>query len=189
MRRVLVLVVAVLVNLAPAAAGSTNARPSTASLRHLSAEVAHDTLVNSPSRSAFFPEGPYVAMKTGLLPSPNLDWTDRLWAFYQLDVASAHHFLALHGPVHYAGYRVTASSISWIPPRDCENLFGYWHLPGVRLEFRGPRGVVSFLVASLISWRGQWYVVHLGPNPRALDAGEVDAPLLGAGLPGPAGGC
>ncbi len=175
---------------APAAGASTNgSRPSRASLASVAARVARDLLVDQPRASAFFPLAPYVAMKTGLLTSPRGDWNDRLWAFYQLDVASAHHLLALHGPVHYAGYRANLSSVTWIYPGGCENLFGYWHLPGVRLEFRGPRGVVSLLIASLISWRGQWYVVHLGPNPRTRDAGEVDAPLLAVGQPGPAGGC
>jgi hypothetical protein len=49
--------------------------------------------------------------------------------------------------------------------------------------------VRSFGVASLISWRGLWYVVHLGPNPRPSDVGTVDQPAIGPGSPGPGGGC
>ncbi len=170
-------------------ASATSAAPSSTDLHSLSSAVARDVLLGVPTLSTFFPEGPYVAMKTGLLSYPAGDWTHRLWAFYQLDVASAHHLLALHAPLRYAGYRARLASVAWIPAGACENLIGYWHLPGVRLEFRGPRGVVSFLIASLISWRGHWFVVHLGPNPRTHDAGEVDAPLLSVGSPGPAGGC
>jgi hypothetical protein len=49
--------------------------------------------------------------------------------------------------------------------------------------------VVSVAVASLISWRGVWYVVHLGPNPRPLNVGTVDDFRRGPGTPGPGGGC
>ena len=41
----------------------------------------------------------------------------------------------------------------------------------------------------MISWRGEWYVVHLGPNPRPTNTGTVDMPALGPGTPGSAGGC
>ena len=77
----------------------------------------------------------------------------------------------------------------WIAPGECENSIGYWHLPGVRLVYRDAGTVRSFAVASLISWRGAWYVVHLGPNPRPSNVGTVDQPADGAGTPGPGGGC
>ena len=66
---------------------------------------------------------------------------------------------------------------------------GYWHVPGVRLVFQRGHQVVSVAVASLISWRGVWYVVHLGPNPRPANVGTVDNYRVGPGTPGPAGGC
>ena len=59
-----------------------------------------------------------------------------------------------------------AHDAAWTEPRECENLIGYWHLPGVRLVYRHGSRVYSVEVDSLISWRGVWYVVHLGPNPR-----------------------
>jgi hypothetical protein len=34
----------------------------------------------------------------------------------------------------------------------------------------------------MISWRGVWYVVHLGAILRASDAGAVDAPAIGPGI-------
>jgi len=47
----------------------------------------------------------------------------------------------------------------------------------------------SIGIASLISWRGRWYVVHFGAVLRAGTGGVVDAPATGPGIPGPAGGC
>jgi len=73
--------------------------------------------------------------------------------------------------------------------RIMRELHRYWHLPGVRFVYSVGGAVQSFAIASLISWRGQWYVVHLGPNPRPEDIGTVDQPAAGAGSPGPAGGC
>ena len=78
---------------------------------------------------------------------------------------------------------------AWIAPGSCENSIGYWHLPGVRLVYSSQHVVRSVAVASLISWHGVWYVVHLGPNPRPVNVGTVDAPGLGRGVAGPAGGC
>ena len=77
----------------------------------------------------------------------------------------------------------------WIAPGVCENKIGYWHVPGVRLVLRRGTHLVSVAIFSLISWRGLWYVVHLGPNPRPVDVGTVDDFENGAGTPGPAGGC
>jgi hypothetical protein len=47
----------------------------------------------------------------------------------------------------------------------------------------------SIGIASLISWRGRWYVVHFGAVLRAGPGGVVDSPATGPGVPGPAGGC
>ena len=58
-----------------------------------------------------------------------------------------------------------------------------------RLVYSVKHVVRSVAVASLISWHGVWYVVHLGPNPRPLNIGTVDAPSVGRGVAGPAGGC
>jgi hypothetical protein len=47
----------------------------------------------------------------------------------------------------------------------------------------------SIGIASLISWRGQWYVVHFGAVLRSTAGGVVDQPASGPGVPGPPGGC
>jgi hypothetical protein len=140
----------------------------------------------------FFPEAAYVKMKTGLLgsESPSTDYVERLIGFYKLDLAAYHQALE-PDPTGARLISVDAApaDAAWISPGGCENLIGYWHLPGVRFVYSEGGVVKSFAVASLISWRGVWYVVHLGPNPRPVDVGTVDQPAAGRGTPGPAGGC
>jgi len=41
----------------------------------------------------------------------------------------------------------------------------------------------------MISWRGQWYVVHLGAVLRRAAIGVVDAPAAGTGVPAPSSTC
>ena len=138
----------------------------------------------------FFPESAYLAMKTGVLATPASDYTDRLVAFYTLDLAAYHAALGSGaGAARLVSVNADPADAAWIPPGDCENLIGYWHLPGVRIVYEENGQVRSFAVASLISWRGVWYVVHLGPNPRPTNVGTVDQPATGPGTPGPPGGC
>ena len=73
-------------------------------------------------------------------------------------------------------------------PGVCENAVGYWHVGGARLVYRQHGQERSIGIASLISWRGRWYVVHFGAVLRASPAGVVDSPAAGPGVPGPAGG-
>jgi len=129
-------------------------------------------------------------MKTGVLSDPSSDYAGRLIAFYDLDVPAYHQALGSDGgSAVLVSIDADPSLARWIPPGTCENKMGYWHLPGVRLVYRTTSGVHSFAVASLISWRGTWYVVHLGPNPRPSSIGTVALPADGSGTPGPGGGC
>ncbi len=165
--------------------------PFGASLGARMASLFHDISLDSLPRAQglFFPESAYVAMKTHEIAYPASDYADRLIAFYRLDLAAYHASIFGHGPVAYLGINVNPGDAAWIEPGWCENSIGYWHLPGVRLVYSQDHVVRSVAVASLISWHGQWYVVHLGPNPRPLNIGTVDTPTLGRGVAGPAGGC
>jgi hypothetical protein len=138
----------------------------------------------------FFPESAYITTKTGQIASPAGDYSARLLAFFGLDIAAYHQLLASGpGAPTLVDVDVTPGDAQWIGPGQCENNVGYWHLPGVRLVYQQGGTLRSFAVASLISWRGVWYVVHLGPNPRPANIGTVDQPASGPGVPGPAGGC
>lgn len=155
--------------------------------------VLFDAIVNdSPQRghTAFFPKAAYISMKEGIIADPSRDYEDRLVAFFNLDLGA--YQAALGDPptaAHLTAINADQSLAQWIAPGTCENSVGYWHLPGTRLVYSVNGAVHSFRVASLISWRGHWYVIHLGPNPRPANVGTVDDPQDAAGVPGPGGGC
>jgi hypothetical protein len=135
-------------------------------------------------RPVFFPETAYSQVKA--IAYQAYDWKNRLWADFALDVAAARQvvgsgarLVAVVVPMQYA---------TWIPVGACANKMGYWHVPGARVEYRKDGQVSSFGIASLISWRGVWYVIHLGGVLRPA-VGMVDQPTTGEGVPGPPGGC
>jgi hypothetical protein len=137
---------------------------------------------------AFFPERAYMQLKA--IADPAYDWTYRLLADFDLDIGAAHRYL---GPgaksAKLLRVEVAASDVAWIPPGYCYNSVGYWHAPGNRIVYSENGQVRSIGIASLISWRGVWYVVHLGAVLRSSDTGIVDDPEPGPGLLGPPGGC
>jgi hypothetical protein len=137
---------------------------------------------------AFFPLAAYAQVKA--IADPAADWRSRLFGDFRLDVAAAHHFLGA-GARHATLVRVVVPSAeaAWISPGVCYNAVGYWHAGGARLVYRQGGQVRSIGIASLISWRGRWYVVHFGAVLRAGTGGVVDTPATGPGVPGPAGGC
>jgi len=134
---------------------------------------------------AFFPETAYVQVKA--IADPEADWRSRLWGDFTLDVKAAH---ALVGhQARLIKIIVPAQYAAWVSPGGCYNSVGYWHVPGARVVYQQGSETRSFGIASLISWRGDWYVVHLGAVLRSGTYGEVDDPEAGPGIPGPPGGC
>jgi len=133
----------------------------------------------------FFPVAAYQQVKAE--PYPAADWQDRLWYDFTLDVRAAHRLLGSGATLE----RVIAPTAytAWVYPGACYNKVGYWHLPGARVVYREHGQERSFGIASLISWRGVWYVVHLGAVQRTAVTGIVDQPAAGPGVPGPPGGC
>jgi hypothetical protein len=138
--------------------------------------------------SAFFPLVAYEQVKA--IGDPAADWQNRLVAEFSLDVAAAHELIGRRAR-HAALLRVIVpeAQASWIDPGVCYNGVGYWHVAGARLVYRVGGQERSIGIASLISWRGRWYVVHFGAVLRTTSGGVVDQPALGPGTPGPPGGC
>ena len=133
----------------------------------------------------FFPVAAYKQVKAN--PYPVADWQDRLWYDFVLDVRAAHRLLGSGATLDWV--IVPTAYAAWIYPGGCYNKIGYWHVPGARVVYREQGKERSFGIASLISWRGVWYVVHLGAVQRAVVTGIVDQPAAGPGIPGPPGGC
>jgi hypothetical protein len=134
---------------------------------------------------AFFPQAAYEKLKA--IYDPGEDWDDRLWYDFTLDVRAAHQIVdpdARLVRVVVAGY-----DAAWVYPGVCANSIGYWHVDGARVVYQQHGQERSIGIASLISWRGVWYVVHFGAVLRSVVTGIVDDPEIGPGLAGPAGGC
>lgn len=138
---------------------------------------------------SFFPEQAYDRLKA--IADPRADWHDRLVGDFALDIGAAHRYLESFPGA--AGARLLSAVVSpaaaWIPPGYCYNSIGYWHAPGARLVYLEDGRKRSIGIASLISWRGQWYVVHFGAVLRTRNVGVVDSPAAGEGPLGPPGGC
>jgi hypothetical protein len=137
------------------------------------------------AQPAFFPEAAYRQLKA--IPYPDADWQDRLWYDFALDVGAAHGLVARD--TRLIRVVVPESEAAWVYPGACYNSIGYWHVGGARVIYLEDGQERSFGIASLISWRGVWYVVHFGEVLRPVVTGVVDQPAVGPGIPGPAGGC
>jgi hypothetical protein len=137
---------------------------------------------------AFFPEAAYTQVKT--YGDPAADWRDRLARNYGLDLRAAR---ALLGPnpdrVRLLRVVVPASYSHWVDPGACYNRVGYYQVPNARVVYRQGDEVRSFGIASMISWRGVWYVVHMGMVGRTTIGGVVDDPSSGAGSSAPSLTC
>ncbi len=123
------------------------------------------------------------------LSNNSFDYANRLLQHFALDVEAAHALFASQGQTTYVGFRADASYANWVLPNTCYNKLGYWHLPGVRLLYKVGGITRSIGVISLISYRGEYYVVHLGAISRPSNIGYIDSPAIGVGTLGPPGGC
>jgi hypothetical protein len=142
----------------------------------------------TPPSPLLFPYSAYVTLKVGQISRPDFDYAHRIMALFDLDLLAYHEALG-RIPATYIGVIANANAERWIPAGDCENNLGYWHEPSVRILYTQGGVLKSFAIDSLISWQGRFYVIHLGPNPRARNIGTVDAFSIGRGAPGPSGGC
>ena len=149
------------------------------------AVVANSAAIAEP---AYFPESAYLQLKT--INNATSDYVNRLEADFALDIGAAHALLG--GDANTAKF-VEGTAPSgfghWVPPGVCDNRVGYFELPNARVVYQEDGQTRSFGIASMISWRGVWYVVHLGAILRSSDEGVVDAPSVGAGTSIPSSTC
>jgi hypothetical protein len=176
----------------PGSLPQTNAYPSgsSAQFKSLMASVwrgvVHDSLAEA--LGAFFPKDAYVQLKA--IASASSDWTDRLVHDYGLDIAAAHALLGPNaGQARLVAVNAPSGYGHWIQPGVCDNGIGYYEMPNARILYREEGQNRSFGIASMISWRGVWYVVHLGAILRSTDSGTVDEPASGPGTSAYSGTC
>jgi hypothetical protein len=130
----------------------------------------------------FFPLGAYEQVKA--IASPAVDWKHRLVAAYAHDIHALHARLDGSSPNsdHAAPGTDAAASASghqsgtgarlvlldvpdvrarWVDPGEEYNKVGYFRVFGSKLRYEVNGETRALDVKSLISWRGEWYVVHL----------------------------
>jgi hypothetical protein len=108
----------------------------------------------------FFPLGAYIQVKG--ISDPVHDYDTRLIPDYEQDIMTLHARLgAAAASASMTGVTVPDAA-EWIVPGVEYNRGSYWRVYGTEVSYvaGGVRG--SFEVTSMISWRGEWYVVHLG---------------------------
>jgi hypothetical protein len=176
----------------PGSLPQTHAYPSGTSARFRSlmaslwTGIVHDSL--TPALAAFFPKNAYVQLKA--IASASSDWSERLVRDYGLDIAAAHALLGSDtARASLIAVNVPSSYGHWIQPGVCSNSIGYYEVANARMVYRANGQIRSFGIASMISWRGVWYVVHLGAILRSADSGTVDEPAAGPGSPVYSGTC
>jgi hypothetical protein len=143
----------------------TRERPSTESPSfRLRLERLVDAIVqDDPERAmpAFFPRIAYEQVKA--VADPGRDWQERLRRAFRRDIHEYHRSL---GPdvarATLAGLVTNENAVRWIDPGKEGNRLGYYRVTRSRLRFRWANGTERELeLTSLISWRGEWYIVHL----------------------------
>ena len=169
----------------PGSLPQTHAYPSatSAQFRSLMAQlwsgIARDSLARA--LPAFFPRQAYLQLKA--IADASADWSGRLVHDYSLDIGAANALLGSGAATaRLIAVDVNASYGHWIAPGVCSNGIGYYEMPNARLVYREQGQVRSFGIASMISWRGVWYVVHFGTILRSSDVGTVDDPASGPGV-------
>jgi hypothetical protein len=135
----------------------------------------------SVARPAFFPGSAYLQVKS--VADPAADYQDRLLAEFSADLAAAHGLLGGDETATLVSVDVPSQFAHWVPPGVCDNGVGYFEVPNSRVVYQLDGQIRSFGIASMISWRGVWYVVHLGAVVRSTDQGLVDDPEIGPGTP------
>ncbi|HEY3356028.1 MAG TPA: hypothetical protein VGQ83_22435 [Polyangia bacterium] len=119
-------------------------------------------VTDDPGRAlpAFFPLSAYRQVKA--VRDPERDWRRRLVGAYGRDLHALHAAL---GPgaarARLLGLEVPAARARWVEPGEEWNRLGYYRIFGSRLRYTLDGRERTIPVRSLISWRGEWYVVHL----------------------------
>ncbi len=143
---------------------------------------------SAEARDAFFPETAYAQVKS--IGDAAADWESRLYADYRLDIDAAHALLGTApASTHLIGVSVPEQYAHWVAPGACLNRVGYYEVPNARMVYRENGQVRSFGIASMISWRGRWYVIHLGYVGKLSIGGRIDDPSAGPGVSAPSSTC
>jgi hypothetical protein len=147
----------------PGAAPQTRDRPRDGPRLQDRARALWDAVVQDDPDLAlpfFFPLSAYRQVKA--IPNPEADWKRRLVANVRRDVHHLHERLGAQArDARLVELEVPTERSRWVDPGEEGNKIGYWRVYGTKLRYETGRGASSIDVSSMISWRGEWYVVHL----------------------------
>lgn len=143
----------------------TEERPSTTSARfERRMKLLADAILTGDvekARSVFFPLVAYTQVKD--VQKPERDYRYRLMAHFERDVKEYHRALGKGAEqAVLLGVTVPEERAQWMKPGKEGNRIGYFRVLRSQLRFKLPSGDERSLeLTSMISWRGEWYVVHL----------------------------
>lgn len=107
----------------------------------------------------FFPLSAYLQVKA--ISNPASDWQQRLVGAYRADIHSLHSRLgAAAATAQLTGIDVP-NTAQWVQPGAEYNKGSYWRVYSSQIHYTVAGRAGTFTIASMISWRGRWYIVHL----------------------------
>ncbi len=111
--------------------------------------------------AAFFPLVAYEQVKA--IAAPARDHKYRLLAAFHRNIHEYHGKIAkLVKPLSLVSLEPPAQKPKWMEPGSEGNKLGYYRLLRAKLRLTDGNGKEHVLpITSMISWRGEWYVVHL----------------------------
>jgi hypothetical protein len=108
----------------------------------------------------FFPLGAYQQVKD--VGDPAADWNHRLVAAFRHDIHALHAKLGADATAAtFVSLDVPSGRARWVLPGEEWNKIGYYRVFGAKIRYGVNGEAHTFDVKSLISWRGEWFVVHL----------------------------
>jgi hypothetical protein len=113
----------------------------------------------TPAMPFFFPLPAYLQVKA--ISNPAGDWQQRLVGAYQADIHSLHAQLGASASTAQLTGIDVPDTAQWVLPGAEYNKGPYWRVYGAQVHYTVAGRAGSFTIASMISWRGRWYIVHL----------------------------
>lgn len=110
---------------------------------------------------AFFPVLAYAEVKD--IAKPERDWQHRLIGAFTRNIHEYHKELGdAASSIQLRGIEVPEAKVKFMKPGSEGNKLGYHRVLRSRLLLGTPDGrELDLEITSMISWRGEWYVVHL----------------------------
>jgi hypothetical protein len=142
---------------------TTDKPPASSPALDLRIALLWDAIVRDDPDAAtpsFFPLGAYVQVKD--VGDPASDWKRRLLAAFRRDIHALHAALGEDaGDSRFLSLDVPEARARWVDPGEEWNKIGYFRVFGSRVRYQAGGTEHSFEIKSIISWRGEWFVVHL----------------------------